>query len=113
MHHSRMRHSLLTATAFMLAVFFTLAAQAQQQQSELFAKVKPGLFVVEVTERESGNKILIGSGFLLDTAATAGADDEPVMVISADEVGDISMGELIEQLEVIADDQSAAASAQP
>jgi len=112
MHHSSMRHSLITATLLLLTLFCNLATHAQQQQSELFAKVKPGLFVVEVTERESGNKILIGSGFLLDTAAAEGADDEPVMVVSADEVGDISMGELIEQLEVIADDQTDADSAQ-
>lgn len=96
----------LQISVISLAVWFSYAANAQQQQSELFAKVKPGLFVVEVTERESGNKILIGSGFLLDTEAEAADADEAVMVLHVDAASDDSIGELLEQLEVFVDDSS-------
>lgn len=99
------RWPLCTAALFTLTGLCAHVALAQQAQSELFARLKPGLFVVEVTERESGNKILIGSGFLLDTSTTATGEAQPVMLIDADDVGDVTLAELLEQLEVSAVDK--------
>ncbi len=38
---------------------------AQEEHSELFARQKSGLYVIEVTDQASSNKNIIGSGFLL------------------------------------------------
>lgn len=40
---------------------------AQTEHSELFAEQKSGLFVIEVTDKASSNKNIIGSGFLVDS----------------------------------------------
>lgn len=105
-------HRCLQITLWTLAICCCQATLAQPAQSELFARLKPGLVVVEVTERASGNKILIGSGFLLDTGADADAAAQPVMVLDGDEVGDMKIADLLGQIEALSTDERSGQSGQ-
>lgn len=48
-----------------VVLMLTGTANAQDEHSEMFARQKSGLFVIEVTDQASSNKNIIGSGFLL------------------------------------------------
>ncbi len=58
----------VTALLF-IALAAAAAGQNGDQNSALFARQKSGLVVIEVADRTSGNKNVIGSGFVVDAGA--------------------------------------------
>jgi len=53
-------------TAFLALLYITPAAAQSSEYSQLFERVKPGLFTVEVVDRVSNNKNAQGSAFAVD-----------------------------------------------
>ncbi len=64
---NRIVHGALPLLSLLLAA--GAPAQNEDQNSALFARQKSGLVVIEVADRTSGNKNVIGSGFLVDAGA--------------------------------------------